>query len=414
MTSASASSPSAALWRPCRRLVPGLLVVLAYAACSDGSPGAPAILDAAKTEPDAAAAPDTADAADTVASPWSFAPSNVPIAALASDTDDELVISEATCGGSANVAIDVDDGTIALCPALALGTHYLFSTIAQSDGSRAGLLVSRSVRIEAGMIVSVTGKLPLVVAAMDELTIDGTLRAAPHDEVGLAGGSSGRSDSRGDGFGPGAGTAAGPGGGGGGSYCGHGGKGGSGNGAGPAYGSPRIVPLVGGSGGGNGGVWYSGAGGGAIQLIAGRRLAIGAAGVVHVGGGGGDLEGGGAGSGGALLLEAPSILVAGVLAANGGGGGSGGQFGADATADDRPAQGGAAVHLNTGEGGDGAAGAQIQGGDGRPNPTFANGEFTGGGGGGAGYIRINGRSVLLPGILSPALGSTCTTRGLLD
>jgi hypothetical protein len=135
--------------------------------------------------------------------------------------------------------------------------------------------------------------------------------------------------------------------------------------------------------------------------------------VVTAGGGGGEREGGGGGSGGAILLEAPSVITGGVVAANGGGGGSAGEAGANASGDDRAAAGGGAVHLSTGEGGAGEAGATVEGADGRPNPDFVNGDFSGGGGGGAGYIRINGESTVT-GTLSPALGTPLRVHGRAD
>ena len=72
------------------------------------------------------------------------------------------------------------------------------------------------------------------------------------------------------------------------------------------------------------------------------------------------------------------MVVAGGLAANGGAGGSASKFGQDANADDQPAPGGEATFL-TGEGGNGAAGLELDGEDGKPNPTFAEGDFSGAG-----------------------------------
>jgi hypothetical protein len=359
-----------------------------------------------------AAAPDAADALAIDAAGFAFAPSNLPAGALAFEGLEDLVIG-AGCEGE--ITIDTDAGTVSGCPSLIAGRHFRFRTVDQRDGGMAALLLTRSVRIDAGMRVAVRGRLPLVLAAADRIDVGGLLQAAALGAAAPAGGFAPAPPGKGPGLGPGGGGGADPGGGGGGSYCGRGGPGGpnsagGANAGGARYGNPTITPLAGGSSGGNGGNWQGGAGGGALQLVAGRRIAVSATGAVHAGGGGGDREGCGGGSGGALLLEAPSVIIGGVLAANGGGGGSGGDDGRDATPDDQPAAGGAAVHLNTGEGGTGAAGATLDGGQGRPNPDFVNGDFSGGGGGGAGWIRINGEATVT-GVVSPGLDTPCASIG---
>jgi hypothetical protein len=107
-------------------------------------------------------------------------------------------------------------------------------------------------------------------------------------------------------------------------FCGSGGKGGFTSGTespgGGPYGTPTIIPLLGGSAGGlaTGGN-YPGAGGGGLQISAGSNISVTNVGVVAANGGG---YYGGGGSGGAILLEAPSITIDGVVVANGGGGGS--------------------------------------------------------------------------------------------
>ena len=149
-------------------------------------------------------------------------------------------------------------------------------------------------------------------------------------------------------------------------------------------------PLVGGSAGGvsfltNGGEPN---GGGALQLVAGKSIVVGASGAISLPGGGGDrgdaqISGpggygaGGGGSGGALLVEAPSVRVDGTLAANGeagGGTGDGAAPGAFRTTEARAAEGG---------------------------------------GGGAGRIRINTRSghAVITGVVSPAMTTPCATEG---
>jgi hypothetical protein len=337
--------------------------------------------------------------------------SNVPPAALAGEPPGDLLITAAACGGQREVELDTQAGTIAGCTG---GQRQ--ARVAQSDGSAMALVVARTITVERGMVVRVRGTLPLVLVALDSVTVDGTVNAAALGETGGPGGASARPEGKGAGVGPGAGTGDRPGGGGGGSHCGRGGSGGPdhlggpGNAGGTRY-LAGVIPLAGGSSGGNGATWPGGGGGGAIQLAAGRKIVIGPGGVIHAGGGGGEREGGGGGSGGAILLEAPVVEMAGVLAANGGGGGSGGNFGSDATPDAEAALGGAAVRLNTGEGGAGAAGTVADGADGNPNPTFVNGDYSGGGGGGAGYIRIQAATSMVTGILSPAPGSGCATMG---
>lgn len=112
-------------------------------------------------------------------------------------------------------------------------------------------------------------------------------------------------------------------GGGGGGY-GSSGNTGVNNGGGPGagggtYGSPQIVPLIGGSGGGGtidqqGG----GAGGGALLIAAGKSIAI--TGTISANGGGSTTssDGGGGGSGGAIRVVADVLAGAGSLLAIGG------------------------------------------------------------------------------------------------
>ncbi|NOZ86795.1 MAG: hypothetical protein GXP49_11085 [Deltaproteobacteria bacterium] len=187
-------------------------------------------------------------------------------------------------------------------------------------------------------------------------------------------------------------------------------------------GSARIEPLIGGQNGQDGcGGRTGGGGGGALQITAGEKITM--SGVINAGGGGGlggnartdavedkDCIGGaGGGSGGAVLLESLEVALTGTIAANGGGGGGGGNNdgeaggnGSDATADLNPAAGGqgrdghgCALQGNTqgGDGGLGAAGKTIEGGNGesyewKQCPQHQNYLGGGGGGGGAGRIRV--------------------------
>ena len=115
----------------------------------------------------------------------------------------------------------------------------------------------------------------------------------------------------------------------------------------------------------------------------------------------------GGGSGGSLLLEGANVSVTGTLAANGGGGG-GDEIGTDSTGDAQAAAGGVGDGTHA-AGGDGAAGANI---DGKPGTSQAT-STSGGGGGAAGRIRIDSKTApTVSGVLSPPLG-TCTTEGSL-
>ena len=144
-----------------------------------------------------------------------------------------------------------------------------------------------------------------------------------------------------------------------------------------------------------------------MEIVAGGSILVSETGVIDMGGGAGfDIASGisagyGGGSGGGILLEAPSVTVKGILAANGGAGSyrylAHAQSGA---ANDQPAQSG-------GKGGDGAAGATVDGGDGATTTA---------GGGGAGRIRINTGcggvlTVSQSAIISPHSGTACNTSG---
>lgn len=109
---------------------------------------------------------------------------------------------------------------------------------------------------------------------------------------------------------------------------------------GPTYGTPGLLPLVGGSGGGggaspdedgpNGG--GGGGGGGAILIASSTAITLPTTGAIRANGGAGGAQGGGGGSGGAIRLIANTISNSGALSAAGGSGGSGlsGVFGGGA------------------------------------------------------------------------------------
>jgi hypothetical protein len=218
----------------------------------------------------------------------------------------------------------------------------------------------------------------------------------------------------------------------GGGYCGSGGNGAAqlslpALAGGMPYGSSTLTPLLGGSGGScEGNPTGQGAGGGAIEIVAGQSITIEANGAISAGGGGGagaSRGSGAGGSGGAILLSSPSITIGGILAANGGAGGSSqgmiggqsGQNGANATASAQPALGGQAGALPCG--GNGSAGSTTSGGDGVLVQTDAGQTSAGFGGGGAGRIRINTASgtasLAATAVISPDLATSCATQGTL-
>ena len=102
---------------------------------------------------------------------------------------------------------------------------------------------------------------------------------------------------------------------------------------GPAYGSPALLPLIGGSGGGGGGVSFpatgsgGGGGGGALAIMSSGTITFTGALLAHGGNAGllslfGDGPIGGGGSGGALRLVATAITgIGGSMNVSGGGGG---------------------------------------------------------------------------------------------
>jgi hypothetical protein len=297
-----------------------------------------------------------------------------------------------------------------------------------TDGREAAVLFVSELVLPVGTKLVFSGDRPLIIVATGRVEIDGTISAAadsvsgwvgggapgpatanrpgtcPIDDI-AGGGRPGSSDSA-SGLGPS-----------GGGFCGKGGAGSTdlmGTAAavgGVTYGSPELVPLVGGSSGATGaGTGTGGAGGAALQIISAKEILIGDQGIIHVGGGGGWLAGAG-GSGGAILLEAPTVTVRGVLAANGGAGGDTGSSSmSDAQASDQQA---APTYHKPGKG---AAGDIIDGGPANPAPTEL---YYEGGGGGAGRIRINtgcgGKlTVASSSIISPHRGTECFSSGGLQ
>ena len=332
--------------------------------------------------------------------PLGFSPSNVPEAKLDFSGVGDVVWNDNLCGNT----LSLTDSMTTLCEGL--GTTY--KSFEHVDGkNHYTVFVARNFRIEAGQTVALSGTRPIILVALDSIEIIGQLNADP----GIAGGAlqGNGVDANGPGEGGGKyGGMPGPRGGGGG-FCGKGGDAGAAIAKGGiAYGTATLIPLRGGSSGGGP---YPGGGGAAVQLVAGRRIHIGAAGRVYVPGGGGHSAlnlGGGGGAGGAILLESKDIAIEGALAANGGGGGSnnGGGEGQLGTATTTPAKGDVAGP--EGAGGAGSGGATVAGGN-----ATGTADVAGNGGGGAGWIRLNTSSgaATVSGIVTPAAGSTCLSQG---
>ncbi len=387
--------------------------LLALTACTssvmptpDASPAVAPTADASTPDtsmPDAS--PDTS-LADGSAVMLGFAPSNIAVASLLLDAGKpgDLDVSGADC------TFNTERGTVAC------GQYvpFAYAQVHQTGGSTLGMFVFNSLTVEPQGQLSVNGNMPLVIVALDQVTLNGQLLAHATAGLTVAGGAtSGLGGQSGAGLGGGS-QGVDPFGGAGAGFCGHGGSGGGPGDAGtpPAggapYGNSALVPLFGGSQGGPGanGAATGGGGGGAVQIVAANSISIGQGGVINVGGGGGRTNTGvnasGGGSGGAILLEAPTVTVAGVLAANGGGGGGSGTPGQDGQESSTKAAG-----SSTG-GGNGSAADMA---DGQPAGATAK---QSGGAGGAGWIRINTRSgAMLTGVLSPSKASMCATEGML-
>jgi hypothetical protein len=233
------------------------------------------------------------------------------------------------------------------------------------DGSVSSVVTSGSsmIRVFAAptltlQSVKIVGTIPIAFVAGDTLDIEGLVDASAH------------------------GSAAGPGAAGSADACNGGraldfscsiacmdpGAGGAGNAlaggtGGPIGGTAAIggvgevgFSLVGGCAGGSeffGGTLEAigGAGGGAVQFVAGTSITLN--GIVSLGGGGGTANAQGAsssggGSGGVIVFEAPKVSIgsSGGIAANGGGGGGCGVAGGDGTPDGVAAPGGSGSDCN--------------------------------------------------------------------
>lgn len=332
-----------------------------------------------------------------------------PLGFAASNFDPKLVESVADGGTIANLPSVTVSGN---CDTRCIPPPTI---IDMQNGVHADLYAFQDFVVEQSATLffanfQITNPRPIIIAVAGNADIQGVLdvsAALGYQGPGGFGGSN-----PGPGFG---GQSLGNGGGGGGSYCGKGGFGIGGNNEksldlSKTYGSPEIVPLVGGSAGcGNNGDTSGqgrGGGGGVIQISAKGEIIVREFGAITAGGGGGLGGGSAAGSGGAILLEAPKVTILGVVAANGGGG-SGGP---DAQ-NGRPSDQAAAGSTQYGTGGRGSAGATIAGGD----ATQVSPNLAASGGGGAGRIRINTAtgSATITGTVSPSFTTACASQGTL-
>jgi hypothetical protein len=309
---------------------------------------------------------------------------------------------------ASDCSFDSDDGSFS-CSNNTPDEDFAFAVVEPEGALRLGVMRVRSLQIDMGGVLKITGNLPLVVVADQTVRVFGRLSAASHDTTPYAGGFT-------SGNGPGAGQlgvvgsfkpSSGA------SFCGRGGRGAGvpddtsvkGIESGPSYGNATLIPLLGGSGGAG---ESGGAGGGAIQVVAFGEIQVGATGIIDAGGGAGGNGSSGAGSGGGILLEAPKVTIDGVIAANGGGGGA--SVGGSGGEDGKPSASRAAGELPN-LGGEGSAGDDPNGTDGM---AMTNNNSLGGGGG-AGRIRINtadGKAAI-SGTLSPSIASKCATLGKL-
>ena len=389
-------------------LVP-VVAALAAAACSDTVETRPGPAGDGGVTP----AP-TGDGGTPGSGPLPFTPSNIDLSGIDLSNVGDFVVDASSCSfetRSKEVSCGESD-------------KIAFGLVEQSGGGKVAVYVARSFRVETNASLVTRGTFPLVIVALDTMEVLGGVDVGAKESGDSAGGFKyqGPPTSR-KGGGPGGGnvgtsTNAGAGG----SYCGLGGEGpintagGTPATGGTAYGTPENIPLIGGSAGGGAGLPFSGTGGGAVQLVAGKKFTLAANGYVHAGGGGGSFAGAvksqpgaGGGSGGAILIEAPEVSLLGALIANGGAGGAkdnGQDSKTDGTVATSPPQ------TNGSIGGPGSAGESINGGNG----TWVADDPGGGGGGAAGRIRVNsttGNNALSARLLSPSANTPCTTEGTL-
>lgn len=345
----------------------------------------------------------------------------VLIVCAASGCDVVFHIDEIPAGGGSAVGDAAPDGVPPVCSLVGLygagGAGFvsycvrtdsspllLAGTIDTTANQKCDYVPSKGADADVACVISaktidveslvVTGDKPLVLAALDTITVTGTI-----DLTGGGGANPPACATSGEGGKGGPSTAGGGGGGGGGGWGTLGGKGGMGKaGTQAPAGAAAAIPIDirGGCPGGAGGSGMTGApgkggaGGGAIYLTAGTAIHVAATGAIDASGGGGtggaatDGGGGGGGTGGLIAFDSPVVTfdflqAAGAkLFANGGGGGGGGGMPGKVSVD--PASAGAGGLPNGGNGGVGS-GSGVAG----ATDTVGGG---GGGGGGQGFIVV--------------------------
>ena len=380
------------------------LLMAALAASSGCSSNACSAIGLCAVEPDGSTTPSMVDGGATAAGDGpsggkalGFTPSNLGALDTTSGSFGDLVMT-------GNCSFSHNDDRKARCGFDDMA-GYRALDVTQADGSKILVFIARNIRIPGSSTAIGEGSGPIALVALDSIEISGTLTVAGDHGRAVGGGGPGNSLLMNEqGKGPGGGQPGDAGGGG--AFCGKGGGGGgtAGGAGGNPFGTPALIPLVGGSAGGS---TLSGSGGGALMLVAGNKVVVPTTGIVNAGGGGngdGVLGRAGAGSGGGILIEAPTVLIAGKVAANGGGSGL---SGFNATTEATVTKG--ATGSTAGEGGGGDA---I---DGKPGALGPDNRYIAGGGGGVGRIRINtaSGSATISGSVSPTLTTPCATQGTL-
>ncbi len=269
-----------------------------------------------------------------------------------------------------------------------------------------------------GSVLRVVGQRPLIIAAWQDVGVDGLIDVGT--KTGIAGAGANPSECSLHAPTSGESDKAGSGGGGGGGFGDDGGDGGDGDGGDAVAGAKgskisRPSFVRGGCNGGDGGKSGAtgppgGIGGGALHIASQTQVRVG--GSMSAAGGGGGLGsagrsgGGGGGSGGFLGLEGTSVQIdpSGILAANGGGGGGGcdnneADPGEDGLLSSAAAQGGDKEGMGT-AGGNGGALMSTPG-----EPASGSNRGGGGGGGGVGFIVVHTDSTNIDNaaVISPAV-----------
>jgi hypothetical protein len=351
-----------------------------------------------------------------------FHPSNLP-ASLA------IPAGLPTVTQSVNTIFDTD--TLTFNTAIAAdGGAPVAMQVTLGDGRKAAVLFFQSYTLATGFTLTVRGEPPLIIAANDTIQINGTITTgqSPTNQWYGGGAAAPATNARGGlcalnncagGGGAGSATPALEMGSGGGAFCGKGGAGSIPNAdagvpaaGGLPYGTPELVPLVGGasSGSTNSIVGQSNHGGGALELLAGNVLTVDSVAVINMGGGADVSEYAvGGGSGGGILLEAPIVNLKGALTAAGASGAAYHGVGQNG-----PVSLAAAVGGSNGIGGAGSSATSINGGNGTVMGTA---DF-GGGGGGAGRVRINtgcggALNINTSSLVTPGSTTPCYTTGTL-